>query len=292
MRSHAGPAPRAAVVASGNDRPKPKHRLPAGRLFVCHAAGMRSPQHAAGHAVEVALDKALDLSRPAVLAHLRRLRRSRPQASPADLLRVLERHYLATVTAGGVLAGGAAAVPVVGPGAALALNLAQVPAFFQATALLALSYAEVHGIPVDELERRRTLVFGTLLGNSGSAKVMQMAGRSGKHWGKALAGAVNPRSLQALNKVLGRNVVTKWGTTQGVLVLGRELPLGFGAGIGAAGNAGFGYLSVRSIRRAFGPPPAAFPTDVERSQAPAAPEPDSIGLEDGSDRAGNLAEAP
>jgi len=219
-----------------------------------------SPRELVGRAVEASLDKALDFSRPAVLAHLRRLRRNRPDATPADLLRAVERHYLAAVTAGGTLAGGAAAVPVVGQGVALAINVAQVPAFFQATALLALSYAEVHGVAVDDLERRRTLVFGTLLGNAGSAKIMRIAERTGKHWGKMLTTMVDPNTLKAINDVLGRNVVTKWGTTQGILVLGRELPFGFGAGIGGVGNAGFGYLSVRSVRKAFGPPPPTFPS--------------------------------
>lgn len=228
---------------------------------------MESPRALAGRAVGVVLEKTLELNRSAVLAHLRRLRRTRPDATPAELLKALERHYLAAVTAGGVLAGGAAAVPGVGVGMGAVVNLAQVPAFFEATALLALSYAEVHGVPVDDLERRKTLVFGTLLGEGGSKIIMKFGGRFGKHWGKFLAGAIDLKTLKAINNVLGPNVVTKWGTKQGILVLGRELPLGIGAGVGGAGKAGFGYLSIRSVRRAFGPPPFIFPTD--RSPRPA-----------------------
>lgn len=108
---------------------------------------MSSPRELVGRAVEASLDKALDFSRPAVPAHLRRLRRNRPAATPADLLRAVERHYLATVTAGGTLAGGTAAVPVVGQGVALAINVAQVPAFFQATALLGSATRRCTGYP-------------------------------------------------------------------------------------------------------------------------------------------------
>lgn len=220
------------------------------------------------------MDKTLELHREAVLAHLHRLRRTRPDATPTELLVALERHYLSAVTASGALAGGVAAVPGVGTAVATVVNLAQIPAFFEATALLALSYAEVHGVPVDDLERRKTLVFGTLLGEGGSKTILKFGGRFGKHWGKVLTTAVDLKTLKAINSVLGPNVVTKWGTKQGILVLGRDLPFGIGAGVGGIGNAGFGYLSVRSVRKAFGPPPTDFPIDLE-------PQPTTtIGLDD------------
>jgi hypothetical protein len=62
-------------------------------------------------------------------------------------------------------------------------------------------------------------------------------------------------TIRAVNKVLGRNFVTKYGTKQGVLVLGRQLPFGLGALIGGGGNAAIGYATIRTARKVFGTPP-------------------------------------
>jgi hypothetical protein len=59
--------------------------------------------------------------------------------------------------------------------------------------------------------------------------------------------------IDAANKVLGPRFITKYGSKQGVLVLGREIPLGIGAVIGGTGNALLGELTVRAARKAFGP---------------------------------------
>ena len=56
-------------------------------------------------------------------------------------------------------------------------------------------------------------------------------------------------SVKRINKVLGKNFVTKQGTKQGILVLGRDVPFGIGAGIGAGGNYLLGKSSVRAARR-------------------------------------------
>jgi hypothetical protein len=81
----------------------------------------------------------------------------------------------------------------------------------------------------------------------------------GNYWGRSLVSAIPMSAINEINKVLGPRFVTKWGTKQGILVLGRELPFGFGAGIGAAGNYFVGKASVKMARRAFGPAPKDWP---------------------------------
>ena len=215
-----------------------------------------------GQLAHLAMDKALAISRPAVLAHLRRLRRTRPDARPDQLLAALEKHYLATVAASGGAAGAVAAVPAVGQAAGLAINVAEIPVFIEATVMFALAYAEIYDVEIDDLERRRTLVYAILLGQSATAPIKAAAGRIGPHWGRAIVRGIDMNAIRAINKVLGRNFVTKWGTKQGILVLGREIPFGIGAVIGASANTAFGYISVRAARRAFGDPPATFPSHL------------------------------
>ncbi|MEU3081131.1 MULTISPECIES: hypothetical protein [Streptomyces] len=66
-------------------------------------------------------------------------------------------------------------------------------------------------------------------------------------------------TLRQINKVLGRNFVTKYGTRQGIVVLGRVAPFGIGAVISPGANAALASLVVRAGRRAFGPAPAQWP---------------------------------
>ena len=79
-----------------------------------------------------------------------------------------------------------AAVPGPWSPGAVALNIAEVSAFLDASACFVLAVAEVHGVRVDDLERRRTLVTAILLGNSGATFFQKAAGRTGPHWGRAI----------------------------------------------------------------------------------------------------------
>jgi hypothetical protein len=216
--------------------------------------------HAVRAALGAAVDKSLDVQQPAVEAYLRRARQRRPDATPAEVVASLERQYLGSVVTLGGGAGAAAAIPGVGTAAGLVVNIAEVGAFIEASALFCLAVAEVHGVRVEDLERRRTLLLAVLMGDGGSKIVQKMAGRTGPYWAKTLANGIPMSAINGVNKVLGPRFVTRYGTRQGVLVLGRDLPFGIGAAIGAGGNAAFGRMTITGARRAFGPAPTAWGT--------------------------------
>ncbi|MDX5568192.1 hypothetical protein PYK79_39600 [Streptomyces sp. ID05-04B] len=99
---------------------------------------------------------------------------------------------------------------------------------------------------------------GIMLGGSGSTTITKVAERTGQHWGRQVVAKVPVETLRQINKVLGRNFVTKYGTKQGIIVLGRVAPFGIGAVIGGGANAAMATLAVRAGRRAFGPPPTSW----------------------------------
>ena len=66
--------------------------------------------------------------------------------------------------------------------------------------------------------------------------IRRTAGRTGPHLGKIVANAVPLQTIRSVNKVLGANFVTRYGTQRGVLVLGKAAPFGVGFAIGAGGN--------------------------------------------------------
>jgi hypothetical protein len=217
---------------------------------------MRLPHRSEIAAVLPALlEKALNVQEPAVRAHVEKLRKADQPLSPEQLVSRLEKQYLATVTALGGAAGASAAAPGVGTAVALPINLAEIGTFLEVTALFVLALAEVHGIEVQEMATRRLILIGILLGDAGSTIISKAAGRTGPYWARHVVTHVPVSRIHAINRVLGKNFVTKYGTKQGILVLGRELPVGFGAVIGLAGNAVLGYAAIRAARKAFGEPP-------------------------------------
>ena len=131
-------------------------------------AGGLPPQGSPEHPRTIrALDGVLRVQRPAVVAHLRSIRLRHPNASTAEIVRMLERRYLAAVTTGGAAVGATAVVPGITTGVTLALSGVETVVFLDATALFAQSLAELHGIPVDDPDRARALVLTLMLGQEG-----------------------------------------------------------------------------------------------------------------------------
>ena len=205
------------------------------------------------------VNKALKVQQAAVQGHIARVRRGRPDATPREVIKRLDRQLIAATTSTGAGVGAAAAAPGVGTGVALAVSGGEVLTFMEAAALYTLAVAEVHGVQVTDLERRRTLFMAVMLGESGTATIGQVAERTGQHWGRQLVHRIPMSQIKAINKVLGHNFVTKYGTKQGVIVLGRVAPFGIGALIGGGANAAMATMITRSARRAFGPPPDSWP---------------------------------
>lgn len=212
-----------------------------------------------GQAVLNLLDRVIGAQAPLVRKNIARARQRNPEATPAEVVRTLERMYVSALASTGAAVGATAAAPAVGTGIALALSAGELVSSLELSTLFVLSLAEVHGVQLDEIERRRALVMGILLGESGSTTIGKVAERTGKHWARYLVDKVPAATLRQINGVLGRNFVTKYGTKQGIVVLGRVVPFGIGAAIGGGANATMAALAVRASRRAFGLAPQAWP---------------------------------
>jgi hypothetical protein len=225
-----------------------------------------------GAAIGRTLDRLLSVQRPVVLAHIRSIRRSKPAASPSEVIRTLERRYLAAVTAGGAMVGATAAIPAVGTVASIALSTAETAGFLEASALFAQSVTEVHGIAVTDPERARTLVMTMILGSAGSDLVEQLAsevvgtspGRTA-FWGELITKNLPKSALGGVARRLRTFFVKKFAANEGAGILGRAIPFGIGAVIGGVGNHFLGRRVVTSSRTAFGPAPVQFPVSLDAS---------------------------
>ncbi len=216
------------------------------------------------------IDKVLSVQRPAVLAHIRSIRRSKPDATPQEIIRVLENRYLAAVTTGGAAVGATAVIPAVGMATALALSSVETVGFLEASALFAQSVTEVHGIAVEDPDRARALVMTMMLGPAGRDLVRQLAGevsgtgqtRSG-FWGELVTTSLPRAAMGNVADRIKRTFLRRYAAAQGTNVIGRMVPFGIGAVIGGTGNHILGRRVVRSAREAFGPAPVTFPFELE-----------------------------
>lgn len=217
-----------------------------------------------------AVDRVLAVQRPAVLAHVRSVRLRHPSASPAEIVRILERRYLATVTTTGAAVGATAVVPAVSTGIALALSGVETIGFVEATTLFAQSLAEVHGLRVDDPDRARALVLTLMLGTEGVELLTQLARQAtgtgparGARWGEVITKTLPRTAVGPIVDRLKSAFLRRFAVAGGTSWIGKALPFGVGAVVGGAGNGILGRRVVIGARRAFGPAPVSLPPEIE-----------------------------
>ncbi len=219
---------------------------------------------AAAKALSQILERSTRLQAPAVTAYVDRMRRQRPDATPAEIITALEKHYLAAVMASGASVGSAAAFPGIGTLAAMSAVAGETVVFLEATAVFVLAVAEVHGIPADHRERRRALVLAVLVGEDGRGAVADLVGggRTSGAWISDGAATLPLPAVSQLNNRLLKFFVKKYALKRGARAFGKMLPVGVGAVVGGMGNRLMGKKIVKNAQLAFGNPPARWPSTL------------------------------
>lgn len=227
--------------------------------------------------------QAISVQRPVVLEYIKSLRRDHPDATPAEILKTIEKRYVTTVTVTSTGVGASAAIPAVGIPLALGLGVADLLFFYETSALYVLAAAELHGIEIKDADRARPLVFGMLLGEKSQSKVTQLvldasgagginrarkladgvAGRAlPKGWGEVLTQQLPDSALAPLATVLARQALQASGKV-GARTLGKAIPFGLGAIVGGVGSFTFGRDVVKAARLAFPTTPSHFPASLQ-----------------------------
>jgi hypothetical protein len=239
-----------------------------------------NPEQVAEHPMAVrGFDRLLTTQRPAVLAHVRNVRRRHPNATPEQVIRILERHFLTAVTAGGAGVGASAVIPGVGTGIGLALTGVETAVFLEASALFAQSVTEIHGIAVTDPDRARTIVMAMMLGTSGADLVRNLAAQATgqaiprtRFWGDVIGRNIPQAFMGPIADRVKRAFLARFARTTTTNAVGRLLPFGIGAVLGGIGSNILGRKIVDSSRQAFGPAPMTFPGNLEpRMRAPRDP---------------------
>ncbi|MFD6142636.1 hypothetical protein [Promicromonospora sp. NPDC060271] len=210
------------------------------------------------------VDKAVTIPSASIHKHVDKVRARNPDASPAEIIKLLEKEYMRVIQTTGTAVGAAAAIPAVGTAASVALSTSDVATFFASSAAFSLAVADVHGIDVQDVPRRRALLLATVLGDQGAQDVENAIGGSGVAWGKVLLTSMPRTTLYKVNKALTHRFIQKQIAKQGSLLLGRILPFGVGAVVGWVGARALGHTVIAQSRVAFGAPPERFPRVIEQ----------------------------
>ncbi|WP_456825331.1 hypothetical protein [Cellulomonas sp. P5_E12] len=213
--------------------------------------------------VEAALSKSVTIPSTTIHAHVAGLRKRNPEATPEQLIRLLEKEYLLVVQSTGGAVGATAAAPAVGTGVALVLTASDVATFFGASAAFSLAVASVHGIEVEDTERRRALLLATILGDAGGKVITDGAELTSVSVARALLTRMPMATVRKVNTTMTRRFVRTQLTKQTGLAIGRIIPFGIGLVVGVAGSRALGKNVIAGARKAFGPPPASFPKVIE-----------------------------
>jgi len=215
---------------------------------------------ASARALAQLIERSTRIQGPAAEAYVARLRRTHPGAGPAEIVAMLEKRYLAALTASGAAVGSAATFPGVGTLTALSAGAGETVFFLEATAVFVLANAVVYGVPADHRERRRALVLAVLVGDDTKRAVGELIGPARTNGGWLAEGMASlPMStLGRLNTRMLKYAVKRYTVKRGALMLGKMLPVGLGAAIGGAGNRMVAKKIVRNARSAFGPAPARW----------------------------------
>jgi hypothetical protein len=225
---------------------------------------------AAAKVLSQILERGTRVQAPAIKAYVDRLRARDTDATPADIVKKLEKHYLAAVMASGAAVGSAAAFPGIGTLAALSAVAGETVVFLEATAVYVLALAEAYGIPAYHHERRRALVLAVLVGDEGRRAVADLlgTGRTSGAWLSDGAATLPLPAVSQLNSRLLRYFVKRYTLKRGAIAFGKLLPVGIGAVVGGVGNRLMGKKIIANARTAFGNPPPRWPSSLHVLPAP------------------------
>lgn len=204
------------------------------------------------------IDQVIAIPQARVARRVDAVRRDNPTASPAELVRILERRYVNRISATGGGVGAAAAIPGVGTGTAVVLSSGQVMGFLYESMSHVLAVADVYGIPTEDLERRRTLLLSSLLGEEGAQAVQAQLGLGSVYWARQLLTKVPIGTVRSINRQLRKRAAKMSATTGIGALFGRLAPFGIGAAVGVAASRAMGKEVVAGVRAAFGPAPATY----------------------------------
>lgn len=216
-----------------------------------------------GRAFIGGVDKAVQLQTSTIRTYVNWLRRENPDATPAQIQQIMDKHLKNTVTGTGAGVGATAAVPGIGLITGAAAVAGESVLFLDLAAFYAVASAYLRGEDVSDPERRRALVLSLLMGSKGLAIVDAMLGDdAGKIPGKSTLAKFSGPTLANTNNVLQRVAMRSMKKSMRRAWLGKLMPLGIGAVAGTTANRKLADGVIDNVQSGLGAVPAGFATPL------------------------------
>lgn len=210
-----------------------------------------------------ALDRAVQMQTSGIENYVKWVRGNNPTASPAEVQEIMDKHFKNLAGGAGGTAGATAAVPGIGFVTGAAAIGAESLVFIDTAAFYTMASAHLRGVDIRNSERRRALILVALLGSSGSAVIDAFVGDLSKTEPGSTASLVarfSAPKLGEINNRLGRMAMKKVTGTLRKAWLGKIMPLGIGAVLGAVANRKMADKVIENTRSSMGPLPTEFTT--------------------------------
>lgn len=214
------------------------------------------------HDLQGYIDAAVDTPSGVIESYVNSLTKKHPKESPAQLIDRVTRIYLRGVSGLSAGVGAGAAYPGLGTMAATALSAAEVGAFFAQTSWYVLVVSRIHGVPIEDKDKRRALLLSSLLGEEGAQVISAQLGLATITWAKAQVTSLTGQTMASVNQYLAKYAARKISRKLGKNLIGKLVPFGIGAVIGWLGGRAMGRTVVEGVRAALGEPPLFVPWSV------------------------------
>lgn len=217
------------------------------------------------------VDRLVESRYDAAAALVARLRAEHPDLTDDQLVERIVRRFSRELGVVAAMSGGAAAVPGAGTAAAVLTAGAHVAYSVSRLGEMVLAIGIAYGHDAASFEERKAWVLAVLSMSRGAVAGLDgLAAKIGAEGGAAALASLTGAQLESINSKLAAKVVAKLSTDAAVSRLGRVLPFGIGAGVGAAGSIAIARSVARQARRFFRPndPHASMPIDVTATERP------------------------
>lgn len=204
----------------------------------------RRPDPAAG--VIPTIDRLVETRYDSAVALVRKIA-ARPDVTSRDqVVDELVKRYTKELAAVAAISGGTAAMPAAGTATALAATGVDLAYTISRLGEMILAIGIANGHDSASIAERKAWVLAVLSRGRGAAsRVEGLAGTIGAEGGARLIKMINASQLDTVNSKLASKMLARVATEQSAARLGRLLPFGIGAGVGAAGN----VMIVRSVAK-------------------------------------------
>ncbi|WP_288832272.1 hypothetical protein [uncultured Corynebacterium sp.] len=227
------------------------------------AAALEREAGPIGRAFIAAVDKAVHLQSGPIRAYVDWVRRQNPDATPAQVQEIMDKHFRNAVSGTGAGAGAAAAVPGIGLITGAAAVAGESVLFLDIAAFYTVASAYLRGVEISDPERRRAIVLVALTGSKGLAVVDTLLGENTKKLPTAasLSRFSGPTLVEA-NNILTRAALKQVRRKISKAWIGKLLPLGLGALAGVGANRKLAAAIVDNVSPSLGPIPAHFSSEL------------------------------